>query len=183
MHLSYVKNCINHTNFAIVVRKIITRYFDSAGTHELKTLWYKIFHSAIFKRLLGSKQRLLYSSVSGYSFFLSRHLSPQDSQQKSKKGHTIRSVDVYLCTRWRGCMGYPISKDIVIPYIFTGHFPQKSPIISGSRAKNDPQLKASYGSSPPCTHLYMCALGKNKYWTVGMLSVRACWGMCPTTWR
>jgi len=47
-----------------------------------------------------------------------------------------------------------------VPYL-TDHFPQKSPIISGSYAKIDLQLQASYKFSPPCRLHLMYYIGGN----------------------
>ena len=55
------------------------------------------------------------------------------------------------------CTGWPRSIGCLV---VIGHFPQKSPIISGSLAENDQQLKASCGCSPPCTNYVVSILAE-----------------------
>ena len=61
--------------------------------------------------------------------------------------------------------------------IFIGQFLQKSPIICCALAKNDLQLRASYGSSPPCSSLLNTEF--SKLWC-SVLQFVAVW--CGAVW-
>jgi len=50
-------------------------------------------------------------------------------------------------------------------HIILGHCPQKSPVISGSFAKRDLQLKVSYASSLPCTYMAYVSVKRDLYIT------------------
>jgi len=56
--------------------------------------------------------------------------------------------------------------------IVIGHFPQKRPMISGSFAESDVQLKACYASSPPCILMCFTHLSHMRWlWLVGSIKL------------
>ena len=63
----------------------------------------------------------------------------------------------YKCAQVTFC-NHRVMKIHRMPYLHRS-FPQKSPISSGSFAKNDLQLKATYASFSPCTVILKLDIG------------------------
>ena len=115
---------------------VCTTYASTSPTH-LHTHTPHLHPSLISihtHRIISSSHHLYHTCVL-YQMSLSPHICIQ------KKIITFSFVKD--TTGWRKPMGCLISVD---------HCPQKSPIISGSFAKNGLQLRASYGSLPPCIY-------------------------------
>jgi len=79
------------------------------------------------------------------------------TQVSRDMSHTNESLLMWDTTGWRRPIGC---------HIFKGPFLQKSPISSGSFGKNDPQLKASYESSPPCRCRTLYRGSKRLMWVI-----------------
>ena len=118
-------NILQHT----ATHCITTNHLYSLPPFLLLSL--SLFSLSLPPSLLLSHTHPLSLLCTSSPFHLHAHMTPP-----------LSLLQTGMCTGWprpAGCL------------IFIGHFLRESPIISGSFAERDLQIKASYASSQPCT--------------------------------
>ena len=148
---------------AIFITNSMTRKYVSGNTHIQSSR--NVSNSMTLRNIMNQIRRKYvyhyrHDELDGKKICMAQHIYTIVSQfhelDHSSKYHKPndknRCITIYITNSTRKKMYYASTQGRCIEcLIFLSHFPQKSPVISGSFAEKDLQLEVRHASSPPCS--------------------------------